>query len=210
MSASSPARPRARPSSTGCLTRSTSSTPVSERSWRRKRRPTTRPEPTSRRRPCAASWTNPGLCTTSRGRGARRRRGRRRRRAPSAVPARLARSRRPRGSAERPDAAEPAAVRVCPLQAARRHNQLDYDSTGVAYTARFANYAVYSKRRGPVSNKPNKTKWDAYIKVSGTVASRLRRWQPQQYASGYLRSEAQIKRFFQVHSDLNSAPLSPL
>ena len=89
-------------------------------------------------------------------------------------------------------------------------SKLEYDSMGRAVLESTSSQwyiCVKSRGRRPedAADKLRKsaTKWDAYVVACGRAAQRLREWQPKSYCNGSLRSEVQIKRFFESNPDFN-------
>ena len=90
-------------------------------------------------------------------------------------------------------------------------SMLEYDSMGRAVLeSPSSQWRICVKTRGrkpeDATDKLRKsvTKWDAYVVACGRAAAqRLREWQPKSYCNGSLRSEVQIKRFFESNPDFN-------
>ena len=87
-------------------------------------------------------------------------------------------------------------------------SMLEYDSMGRAVLeSPSSHWRIFVKMRGPKPDADNgrksATKWDAYIQACGGAAARLHQWQPKSYCNGCLRSEVQIKRFFEDNPDFN-------
>ena len=96
-------------------------------------------------------------------------------------------------------------------------SMLEYDSMGRAVlesTSPHWYICVKTRGRRPedATDKLRKsaTKWDAYV-IARTrgAAQRLREWQPKSYCNGSLRSEVQIKRFFESNPDFNEQISTP-
>ena len=87
-------------------------------------------------------------------------------------------------------------------------SMLEYDSMGRALlesTSPHWYIVVKTRGRKPEDTNGRKsTKWDAYVMArTRGAAQRLREWQPKSYCNGSLRSEVQIKRFFEDNPDFN-------
>jgi hypothetical protein len=78
--------------------------------------------------------------------------------------------------------------------------RLVYNAGNRAFTAEYENFSFVSKRRNTIHL--GSTEWDAYVELRGSFKQRLSAMERGRNRA-VLRSEADIKRFFKTHPDLN-------